>query len=295
MNTFFSKCVAQGPRDNLEDCCNCLEIANPTDPENSVTVAVVADGVGGHCRGEWASQLAVTHIMSSLAESIIGWMSTGTILDLNQIAQQAFDTANQAILQEIRNHPEWTGMSTTAVCTLRYRNTLITAWAGDSRAYLFHLGELTRLTKDHKATTPLMAEGLLNPQDERRHPLYHTICQYLGMPEQFQIDLHACHLAYGDIVLLCSDGLTDVISDEEIGAVMVRYNEGQFSLKRLAHYLVELALDSWTRDNVTVLCGEYLPNPPSHSWNETLTGAYPDQVAKILHHSIKEYSNANHQ
>ena len=108
------------------------------------------------------------------------------------------------------------GMSTTLVCALIFNNTLYVAWAGDSRCYLYRRETLRQLTADHSEIQRLIDAGLINSKDAKSHPLAHTIYSYIGIKDGLVVGTGTYPLFTGDVVIICTDGLTDVVLDETI-------------------------------------------------------------------------------
>ncbi len=188
-------------------------------PENQdavladVNLFAVADGMGGHAGGEIASATAVETLEGSLST-----ISTPSgLLD-------ALRAANRIIAEKSAEDPTLAGMGTTAVvATLvgtESGDVLLVANVGDSRAYHFHSGELTQVTKDHSLAAELLREGSITEEEAAAHPQRHVITRALGTAAEIDVDFFELRLAYGDRVVLCSDGLTNEISDEEIIRVL---------------------------------------------------------------------------
>ena len=175
-------------------------------------------------------------------------------------------------------------MSTTIVCALIVDDVLYVAWAGDSRCYIYSKNKIRQLTTDHSAVNQLIDEGLLDCKYAKCHPLSHTITRFLGTEDDFAADTTTYKLSHGDVILLCTDGLTDVLEDEDIADSIGKYQSGKILFKQLPHHLVQRALTCGTTDNVTVVCCEYIADPTkkSKSSSSTLTGAYPAEIAETL-------------
>ena len=200
-------------------------------------VAVVADGMGGHENGEVASALALTTVQESMAEG-------RTMAD-------AMGCAHRAIL----SHPSGRGnrsMGTTAVGLHCRGQEAEVCWVGDSRAYLFHDGMLRALTADHSFVQDLVERKILTPEqartDSRRNRL--TAALGAGFSDLLTVDRQPVRLPFGSVVLLCSDGLMEHLSDDDIRAVLAR---GTTDLNGAAQRLVDAALAGGGKDNVTVV------------------------------------------
>ena len=177
------------------------------------TVFAVADGMGGHAGGEVASATAVAALDAAMA-------STSSAEGL----VNAIRSANDAIAAASRDDPSLAGMGTTVVAASLIGSdagdVLVLANVGDSRGYLFHAGRLRQVTDDHSLAAEMVRSGDISEAEAARHPQRHVITRALGIEGSIDIDLFDLILAEGDRVLLCSDGLTNEISDEEIERVL---------------------------------------------------------------------------
>ena len=226
-----------------------------SDPTPSI-VAIIADGVGGHQAGEVASSLAVEIISHNIAES-----------DASQplaILEEAFFQANQAIYSQATINPTNAGMSTTAACAWVIGDRLYIASVGDSRIYLQRDGRLIQLTTDHTWVQEAMESGILTQEQAQTHPNAHLIRRYLGSKQpaisDFRIKLkpgesdkqavanQGMKLVPGDFILLCSDGLTDLVTDDEINGSL-----GDRPLPNILQGLIDDANSKGGHDNITVI------------------------------------------
>jgi len=287
-----TSCREQGHRDNLEDALGALSIGHLLSPKSDIAIAIVADGVGGNNYGEIASNEVVNTIEHLMASSLAAQTPDRSITPhtLRNLLRQHLIATNDLILSLVDNDPTLKGMSTTVVCAVIADGTLHVGWAGDSRCYLYRRKRLKLLTKDHTEAQLLVDKGLLDTQYAQFHPLSHMINQYIGKANDFEPETATATLYPGDIILLTTDGLTDALTDKEIASLVRKYQEGNFSFKRLPSYLVESALAAGSTDNITVLCCEYAPKQvPIHNlFESTLTGTYPAEFPKVLRNLNKE-------
>lgn len=278
-----------GFRENLEDSGRALVLQEILPPKREVQILVIADGAGGHKAGEVAGELGVRVVSSCL----MGYLASATTCGdpqalgpeaISTASRQAMEHANNIVVQQAGASEQLSGMAATIVCCVIVDEMLHVAWAGDSRGYLFHNGRLTRLTHDHSEIQRLLDLGLVSPADAKCHPLAHTINRYLGQAEAFAPETCNCRISQGDIVLLCTDGLTDVLSDGQIARKIEECKAGEFSFEELPVHLVDDALMAGATDNITVLCCHYCPPSPHPNpmTETTLTGAYPVAVGRIL-------------
>lgn len=196
---------------------------------------VVADGVGGRDAGEVASRLTIETLEQQVTEG-------------HNLAS-AIRTANDVVRAQSSSHQ---GMGSTVVAARFQGQRVHLAWVGDSRAYRFD-GDLHLLTRDHSVTERLIQQGQLTDEEEASHPDRHTIWQAIGLsdPSQLQVEESLGDLAAGDILLLCSDGLSDVVHNTHICRIL----SSEHSLSEKAQLLVQAAVEGGGSDNITVVLG----------------------------------------
>ena len=196
--------------------------------------------MGGHAAGEVASEIAV----ETLRQRIPGNLSNPA-----QRLGEAIEEANRKIIIDQRANPERVGMGTTlSAFWLTEEDSAIVGHIGDSRIYRFRDGELEQLTDDHSPIYRLYKEGTLEKEELRHHPQKNLIERSLGLSMTVVLDLFTVDVKSGDVYLLCTDGLTDCVSDSVIERTISRS-----SLDSLPENLVSLALDAGGYDNVTVV------------------------------------------
>ncbi len=209
--------------------------------EDSLVVApplyAVADGMGGHAAGEVASEVAVR----SLAEN------APSTVDSEGLGN-AVMTANYAVINAAQEKGR-NGMGTTMTAALLERDKLAIAQVGDSRAYLLHQGTLQQITRDHSLMADMIEAGEITPEEARVHPQRSVITRALGSDPDMQPDLYEINVSAGDRLLLCSDGLTTMLEDNEIEKILIRTRDPQ----RCASILVNEAIAAGGHDNVTVI------------------------------------------
>jgi protein phosphatase len=199
-------------------------------------VFLVADGMGGHASGEVASRVAADTFLASVERMEL---------------PAALLLAHRAVVDAATADASRKGMGSTAVAARVKDGRVRVAWVGDSRGYLFRRGVLSRLTRDHSVMNLLLERGDLTEADAARHPQRHVITQTLGHGEPQPSEAETM-LRSGDLVLLCSDGLTDELSDADIAAVLREASD----LEAAVRTLIERALASGGRDNVSVILVE---------------------------------------
>ena len=221
---------------------------------------IVADGMGGHAAGEVASRIAVDVIRDYMAseENQKGGTTYPDIpQNLPPLAQRlvaAGKLANQKIHQMGQSESKYAGMGTTMVSFATDGNMTYIAHAGDSRAYLIRNGTIQQVTEDHSLINEYIRQGLLSQKDAAAHPHKHVITRALGTSPQVDIDLNVVSLIDGDLILLCSDGLSNPLSDQEI---LKQVLGSHADLKNGCMQLIQLALDKGADDNITVILFSY--------------------------------------
>lgn len=201
---------------------------------------VVCDGMGGHAGGERASRLATEVFVRSVENG------SGTV---RQILEHALFEANRAVVAESISSSELAGMGTTLVAALLQGRVATIINLGDSRAYLYRGGAVSRITSDHSFVGEMVARGELTEEEAAIHPRRNIITRAIGIEGDPQPDLYEIELSEGDMLLLASDGLHGMISDMLISSTLSESDQPD----RLCDLLIERALDGGGRDNVTVV------------------------------------------
>ena len=212
-------------------------------------LAVLADGMGGHQAGEVASAIAVQEVRARLAASLT---RRATSREIEPAVRAAVASANQAILTAAARSPGCRGMGTTLVLALFTRDAVTIAHVGDSRAYRLRAGELQALTRDHSLVRQQIDAGLLHPGQARQRRERHVLTHALGVEGDCGPELSHHPLQPGDRYLLCSDGLHDMLSDEQIGTELRRTPGAQAAARVLLH----AANDAGGHDNVSVIVAD---------------------------------------
>ena len=217
---------------------------------------MVADGMGGHAAGEVASRLA-TDVMREFLETTrqpneITWptdLDRTLPLPIKRLVT-ASRLANDKIFHASRSNSKFSGMGTTMVSVLIEQNIAHIGHVGDSRAYLVRNGKIQPLTADHSLVNDYISQGLLTPAEAVRHPLKHVITRALGSNARVDVDVKTLTIQSGDLFLLCSDGLSNLVNEAEIQA---RCLEAQSDSKKICDLLVDLANQKGGEDNITVV------------------------------------------
>lgn len=225
-------------RENNEDKFDFFE---PEDEETLAargSVYLVCDGMGGHEAGQIASELACKNFLFAY------YHSTGNAQDA---ARHALLHAHQYIYQIGMIVPSRKGMGTTCTALILLQSDAVIAHVGDSRCYRLRNGELQQLTQDHTLINQWVREGVLTYEAAKHSPYAHVITQALGVEEAIEPDIETVSLQAGDLFLLCSDGLTEHLEDEEIAEILLSQPPAN-----AAWTLVDRALAKGGKDNVTV-------------------------------------------
>jgi protein phosphatase len=235
-------------------------------------VFVVADGMGGAQAGEVASRIAIETFEAGLGDS-------GSPEE--RLAVRARE-ANRRIYDRSRTEPAASGMGTTLTAAYLDDGSVAIAHVGDSRAYLFRDGELTRLTQDHSLVDELVRRGKLTEEQAAEHPQRSIITRALGPEPEVEVDTWSYPVRRGDVLLLCSDGLTSMISEERIAQVLGSAE----SLDDAADNLIQEANEAGGRDNITVVLTrvEEVESPDGAADQPTMLApaVAPDQPAAAV-------------
>jgi len=214
-------------------------------------LSILADGMGGHNAGEIASQIATQCYFSYFKQEIQNrkFEKDNLEQEIQLLLTEAFEEANSAILQLADENPLYRGMGTTMITAFLQENQLYLSHIGDVRAYLFHQDELTQLTEDHSVVWELFKEGKITKEEARQSKIKNQITKALGIGLKPDPSFYTHSLTKGDKLMLCSDGLWDMLPDEEIGKIIRQDNSAQTITKNL----VEAANKAGGYDNITVI------------------------------------------
>lgn len=242
---------------NNEDRYGVLALQQEDPAKTPALLAVLSDGIGGHRAGEVAADMAVNLINAYVLEN-------GEQVSPPQVLQQAIQTASLAIREQARANHQQEGMGATCACAYILGSRLYTANVGDSRIYLLRRGILRQLTSDHTWIKEALEQGVLTPEQAQGHPNTHVIRRFLGSPQPPEVDIRlwlngsesdsqaaanqGTRLQPGDTLLLCSDGLTDLVADEEIAVAL-----HDQPLTPAAAGLIDLANQRGGHDNITLI------------------------------------------
>ncbi len=211
-------------------------------------IVVLADGMGGYKAGEVASALAVDLVVSDLRRWLHTAASRAGLRDVRRAMEICVDLANRQIFEAANTNPAFEGMGTTLVMSVRYHDTLIVGHVGDSRLYRWRDGVLEQITRDHSLLQEQLDIGLITPEEAEHSGNRNLVTRALGVEDTVLLDLRELVIAPGDVFLLCSDGLNDMLSDADIADVLAQ----ELPLDACAARLVRNANERGGRDNITV-------------------------------------------
>lgn len=211
--------------------------------KNHIPLMMVCDGIGGHNAGEIASSMALMSIGQSWEKTNIENME-----EAYQWIVHKIEEANNDILTRSTQYEDLYGMGTTLVAACVIGNQLMIANVGDSRAYVLRNFQLKQLTEDQSLVNALLKSGEITPEEAENHPNKNIVTQSLGVTSAVEIDFVRMTVKDEDILLLCSDGLSDMLSLEEIRNVLNHYSD----LEQQVEKAVQAANESGGRDNITV-------------------------------------------
>ncbi|MDF2590931.1 MAG: protein serine/threonine phosphatase [Clostridia bacterium] len=232
-------------------CLKLNDLLKIKNPEADLYLCVVADGMGGRNAGEVASSMAVNEIVEFIKEKHINvLLEKGTpeeqIFDL---IREAIRYSNDCIYKKSLLNSEFIGMGTTLSMILIKENTLFYGHVGDSRIYIIRKNEITKITEDHSLVAELVKQGTIKPEEAVSHPQKNIITRALGTEYNIEADLGKHEMVQGDYVLLCSDGLSNLIEDNEIMKIVLSAKDVDLACDNL----ILKAKENGGFDNITVV------------------------------------------
>jgi protein phosphatase len=207
---------------------------------------MVADGMGGHQAGEVASGMTCDIIRNEISAGFYDGMDCTEAAD---IIKRAFIEANSAVYSYAVTHSKMMGMGTTATLAMIYDDKIIVAHVGDSRVYSVGATSIRQITRDHSYVEELLARGEITPEIAKTHPKKNYITRAMGTEETIKVDVEIFNY-YGEVIVICSDGLTNMVDEETICAMVNKYKK---DLQTAAEQLVQAANDNGGADNITVV------------------------------------------
>ncbi len=225
-----------------------------------IGLMVLADGMGGYNAGEVASGLAVKTIMSLVKEAVdkqnLNGVDAGSGLSRPSIVlRDAIVRANKIIYQTAKTQPQCEGMGTTIVACIFADNKVSVAHVGDSRAYRLRANHFEQLTMDHSLLQELVDRGFYSQAEAARATNKNYVTRALGVEPTVEVEIHEHPVAKGDFYILCSDGLSDMVEDEDIHLTISTFSA---NLETVAKQLIQLSNDNGGRDNVSLILTQVL-------------------------------------
>ena len=265
-----------------------LQIVTRTDPgllrshnedavfgDAGLGIAILADGMGGYNAGEVASGMATTLLATNFAQLVPGsypqLREAGGQRQAQRILNEQITATNSAIFNSAESQPQYAGMGTTLVFGWFYDNTLSVAHVGDSRLYRLRGERFEQITRDHSLLQEQLDSGMISPEDARHSLNKNLVTRALGVEFEVEPEINDYDVEVGDLFLLCSDGLNDMVEDEEIALTLQALGP---NLPLAADQLVQMANDNGGRDNISVILIKVLGDFSANGswWHKLLAG-----------------------
>ena len=212
-------------------------------------LAIVADGMGGHRAGDVASEMTIAQLKSEWEAS----KGISTAEEAEQWLKEKITIVNQILFDHATNHPECDGMGTTIVAAIATDRFATLANIGDSRGYIYNESGFKQVTEDHSLVNELVRSGQISKEDAEHHPRKNVLLRALGTEKMVEMDTKTIMFEEGDIILLCSDGLSNKVSEKEMMTILL--NEDH--LEQKADSLISLANNYGGEDNITLAIVEF--------------------------------------
>lgn len=257
--TFFAQTDPGRTRENNEDAVAF---------DDATHLGVLADGMGGYNAGEVASGMATAFIKSELSRWLTEAGQQADVTQLRRAVEICVDNANRSILNAARFNPQYSGMGTTLVVAVFQGARLMLGHIGDSRCYRLRGQEFTQITRDHSLLQEQIDAGLLTPEQAATSPNKNLVTRALGVELGVMLELNEYRVEAGDIYMMCSDGLSDMMAD----AAMAEILQSRASLEEMAANLVLGANENGGRDNITVLLTQAAVNSEKRGLMARLLG-----------------------
>lgn len=220
--------------------------------DESTGVAVLADGMGGYNAGEVASGMATAFIKSELSQWLTDAGGTARAKDVRRAMEVCVEKTNTSILNAANSHAQYAGMGTTLVLGVFREEGLVLGHIGDSRCYRLRAGKLEAITRDHSLLQEQIDAGLVTPEQAEHSTIRNLVTRALGVEESVMLEVSEYPVELGDVYLMCSDGLNDMVNDAAIAKIV----QAEAGLEEKAQMLVDAANAGGGRDNISVLMVE---------------------------------------
>jgi PPM family protein phosphatase len=238
--TFFTKTDPGRARENNEDSVAVDE---------ATRLVILADGMGGYNAGEIASGMATAFIKSEMTRWLVEAGKHAKIKEIRRALEICVENANRSIFNAASSNPQYSGMGTTLVVGVFQGAKLMLGHIGDSRCYRLRGGDFTQLTRDHSLLQEQIDAGLLTVEQAATSTYKNLVTRALGVDDTVMLELNEYDVEAGDIYLMCSDGLSDMVEDPEIGGILLL----EQPMDQIAEQLVAVANEHGGRDNISVL------------------------------------------
>lgn len=215
--------------------------------QNGLTLAIVADGMGGHLAGEVASKLAVETIVSVLETEL---QQERTVEEYSTALEKAIHQANTHIYQNSIGQDNYRGMGTTVVAAIVSEHWIILGYVGDSRAYIAAHDEIKQLTSDHSLVNELLKSGEISEDEAKAHPQKNVLTRALGTDDEVKVDLKVIHWEEDQTLILCSDGLSNRVSNKEMLEISLQES---LTVNDVADHFIKKANDAGGEDNISIV------------------------------------------
>lgn len=219
----------------------------PEKPDDVQRIIIVADGMGGHNAGDVASFIGVNSVIDSIKRMMNDHKSVMSVKDMVYLS---LSSANSEIYRMSQSDEKYQGMGTTMTMTMFDENEAVIGHVGDSRAYLLRENKLQQLTQDHSLVEELVKNGSITKDEAMHHPQKHIITRAIGTEEKVKIDIIKIEIKSDDLILLCSDGLSNYLDNDEIESVL----KAGDTCSGVSKELVNMAVERGGNDNITVIC-----------------------------------------
>ena len=240
---FFAKTDPGRVRSNNEDAVAF---------DDATCTAVLADGMGGYNAGEIASGMATTFIKSELSRWLIEAGPAASLREVRRAIEICVDNANLAIFNSANSNANYSGMGTTLVVGVFRGNALLLGHIGDSRCYRVRAGNLVQITKDHSLLQEQIDAGLISEEQAASSSIKNLVTRAVGVDDTVQLELNEHCVEVGDLYLMCSDGLSDMVDDSAIAKIIT----SDTGLEQKSNQLVDAANANGGRDNISVMLVE---------------------------------------
>lgn len=220
--------------------------------DDATSLVVLADGMGGYNAGEIASGMATAFIKSELSRWLSEAGATVPLRDVRRAMEICVDNANMAIFNSANSNTQYAGMGTTLVVGVFRNDKLLLGHIGDSRCYRYRGGVLEQITKDHSLLQEQIDAGLITPEQAANSSIRNLVTRALGVEEVVMLEINEHSVEAGDVYMLCSDGLSDMVDDVTIAKIIGVKSE----LGVWADRLIAMANENGGRDNISVILAE---------------------------------------